>query len=1555
MGTNPVFSEVIGISFDVNSFAESIKQLQEMWQNALKEMSGDSPVVGVGNMDGVTAALSKVGEDVKALGTNYSAAIDQVFEKLNVKVTESAKKISVDAKKAAADALSEIADQVERGTDSQAVFNDALNNYLRRGMNPNQLTTRGQQLAHESIADQSVGVDFDKLTAKQREWYVNYEQVLAQAEDRMVEFASKQVEVEEAAWRKIGLLQDQAMKEDAARTAAKQRASEQEEASAQRMGVLQSQAGKEDESRAAAKRRAQEQEEAFQQKLGVLQSQAIKEDEARSAAKVNSLAKEEAAAQRMGVIQSNAMREDEARATAQEQSERRMVALQEAAYKEDQARTEAKLRALQQEEDAIQRVGRMQAAAEAEDKRRSDAQQKAAIKADPVASFKSSFSENFSADNLGNLAGMATIGATIGVAYEAMSKLVGLFKDGFEYAQEMQEATAKLQGVIASNVELSKDFQTNFEMAGEAASSLHQKFQDAAIQYGTSVEILERGFKQLVDGGGVSMVRNLDEAAQLSIKLGIALQAAGKDADTSRAIMSELPKMLEGTEKPSSFILETLGLTVEQWNKLIASAKVHHDLLDQVSSLTENYAKVAENAANRQAALTASIGLEVKRIMADGEGDAFSGWTEALKEVKQFLSDHKVQIEAIVSVIMDAVSGLGSLLGTLLKSLFTTNGLKQEWQLVGATILTVVEGVALLAKTLSVVVSITEKFVNALTSPGNWAHMKDSLKEAVDYAKAQFSELGNTINEAGKHVVTAATGISFATGTDDHTKDNPLGGKTPADTAPKKFNDGPLTLLKQQYELHMKEINDAFELEKQNNAILVAENAKDQKQADADVSTAAVEAHKRQIDLIAEYRAKATALVNGKTGANPKDVATFGGVLDQKAEAADRAEAQRLFQEKLAQVKQQQTEQRQADNDDIAAVKRVTEEHIAAIQKRGSAYHGLTVQMVDEERSYLTQAKQAIDASYDAQIREANQNVELVKKLTAEKVAFDDQWTAKLQANSQERSNAELRAYERTEQARLKAEQDSITASSHHGARDKQDSVVQLYNASQAQVKYAADVKASTERVLEFARAHGVSGDALVALEQRVTDADAKLQEGQNQSSQARQRVIDSSPEGASLTNLGGSLKDAFGDFSQSGKDFTSNFTGAVQNLGEAINVFHDSTNNIMNAFHNGGILGGAGATASTLGGVASSLSKSITGAFGSALGVAGPIGSAIGGLFTAVSSILSQKALETAETITKNLTNINNAYSDQTATLIQTLQAVQAQRQDAINELSGIKGGQDQLDKLLPQMDQEIAQLQLQIKQAKITFENSLQDLQLNNTALSGAFDKWQQINQQVQAYLSAGGSVVVANKYISDSLEQMKTAAGDSLNQGYQQAISDAESLNNLIQQRMQMERQEAETEFNTINGDALERRGTKAIDEGTQLQQEKAQYQQQMDSLNAQVDLTQQKVNLEGQIFNIAMSTSQLQQESNALQIQQLQEQLTILKGQQAIYNGITQGANGQYGMSQTLMNQIGVVNIVVQSGGTAGDDSASSPQDYADAVSGVLNSWARYGLGTNLAKT
>jgi hypothetical protein len=145
------------------------------------------------------------------------------------------------------------------------------------------------------------------------------------------------------------------------------------------------------------------------------------------------------------------------------------------------------------------------------------------------------------------------------------------------------------------------------------------------------------------------------------------------------------------------------------------------------------------------------------------------------------------------------------------------------------------------------------------------------------------------------------------------------------------------------------------------------------------------------------------------------------------------------------------------------------------------------------------------------------------------------------------------------------------------------------------------------------------------------------------------------------------------------------------------------------------------------------------------------------------------------------------------------------------------------------------------------------------------------------VKQYIDAGGSLQTAAEYLNQQLQQQDQALQDQLNQGDQTAIQDAIQLNNLIQQRVQMMKDEAATEFGIINAGSLERQVSSAVVVGNQLQKQREQYDLQLESLNDQVTLETEKVNAESQIFDINKSLAQLQADSNALTIASLNEQL------------------------------------------------------------------------------
>jgi hypothetical protein len=178
-------------------------------------------------------------------------------------------------------------------------------------------------------------------------------------------------------------------------------------------------------------------------------------------------------------------------------------------------------------------------------------------------------------------------------------------------------------------------------------------------------------------------------------------------------------------------------------------------------------------------------------------------------------------------------------------------------------------------------------------------------------------------------------------------------------------------------------------------------------------------------------------------------------------------------------------------------------------------------------------------------------------------------------------------------------------------------------------------------------------------------------------------------------------------------------------------------------------------------------------------------------------------------------------------------------------------------------------------------TFQDSVTVLQAGGTELQNWTKTWMDINKQVQDYLAAGGDIATANQFLNDSLAAQTQDVLDNLNGGQQQAIQDAISLNQLVQQRIDLERQEAQTEFGITSQNAIEKRTSVGEQVASQLSNQKYDYNEQLQDLNNQISLDQQKVDLESQVFDIATDTATLQLESNQLTLASLQEQLETYK--------------------------------------------------------------------------
>ena len=307
-----------------------------------------------------------------------------------------------------------------------------------------------------------------------------------------------------------------------------------------------------------------------------------------------------------------------------------------------------------------------------------------------------------------------------------------------------------------------------------------------------------------------------------------------------------------------------------------------------------------------------------------------------------------------------------------------------------------------------------------------------------------------------------------------------------------------------------------------------------------------------------------------------------------------------------------------------------------------------------------------------------------------------------------------------------------------------------------------------------------------------------------------------------------------------------------------------------------GGVLGGVGSLLSS-GPVSDALSM---------IPVVGSIVKPLGDAFSFIGDMFVAQARNIAKSIDQQVTAINNTYQTGQATLQQTINDLEAQRASAISQLSGVKGGQDQLNNLLPGLDQEIASLEEQAANLEKTFEDSVTALMSGGTELQSWTQTWQNINKQVEDHLAAGGNMATANAFLAGTLANQQQTIVDSLVSGQQQAVQDAINLNNLLQQRVDLMRQEQQAEFGIETQNAIEKRESTGVQVASQLANQRYSYNEQLDQLNYQITAAQQKVDLESQVFTIAQSTAALEAESNAMTLYSLQEQLSVYQQMQQI---------------------------------------------------------------------
>ncbi|MBI3406378.1 MAG: hypothetical protein HY046_13065, partial [Acidobacteria bacterium] len=316
---------------------------------------------------------------------------------------------------------------------------------------------------------------------------------------------------------------------------------------------------------------------------------------------------------------------------------------------------------------------------------------------------------------------------------------------------------------------------------------------------------------------------------------------------------------------------------------------------------------------------------------------------------------------------------------------------------------------------------------------------------------------------------------------------------------------------------------------------------------------------------------------------------------------------------------------------------------------------------------------------------------------------------------------------------------------------------------------------------------------------------------------------------------------------------------------------------------------------------------------------------------------------------IRQNFEQITAAYREGSLTLSQAIQRIEAQRADAIRQLSGKKGGRKELDKLLPQFDAALADLRARQQAIFEQFDSQL-DLLRVGEAFRDVAGQVRDVVRQYRTYVDAGGDLANANEFLSRSLEQIRSDASLALAEGEQQAIEDALHLNDLLRERAQLLSDSAEEERKIRSRGVLERQRTVAQDKSSELEEARRKRDERLAELDQDIQLAQLKVDSEARVFNLASERVTLETrllELRAAEFDREAAQLAVLRD---VVAGILPGSTGLLGITPALRTELnlGNVQIFVGEGSTPTQARATGEEVIEGMLRALVRDRTRFGL-------
>lgn len=1573
MATSPVFTEVIDVSFDLASFQQSLDKMVNLVKEAYSQMSGmgidGNAVLGTSAVAGFNEEIGQLRSALEMLGQDFLSN----FTKVQTAVVETAGKSAQSAKaaieetdaaqtksiKAQLEGLAQFARSSEQAWE---IYKQAAKTALDAGLNPKSLTPGAQASTFSAIREQ-MPTDADKeamfrgFTPDTKQWFADYAQYLSKIEASTAEAADQITAEWESAQRKqVGVY---------------------EQAQAQMESALGKRTALEIESLARSANANEENAAKFRSLTTSFVGDGLNPKSLSQSAQFQVFNELQKWMETSGAL-------------GQETFSKLTGAQQEwfVNYAQGIADMENKTRDFFAEQERLA-VEAAEAAEAADQKWMQDRGQLIArAQAEMERALKPKEEDG---GLFGGTLGMAQTLIEFQLMMKAIQGVTDLIKapyeiikGGIEYLNQTQIKADEIRGVIQDNVKFSGDWEAQLQKVDIAAGAVMRKLQDVAIADHLKLPDLTNSFKTLSNAGGANFVKDMNDMVRLAELFNLAMKASGTSTETTRKLVSEIPKALEGTEAPSSRLLLVLHMSAEEFKKMREQALEQKDLVAQLEERLQPYLQSLGRVQEHHEQIVERLELMKNRWEGLAAAPVMDVLDKAMSGFADWCDKNKDKVNDLAGAIGDAATALVKFLSIPLPGVHSDDGH-------------------------SLVASAASKIGGAIDNTLAFfdGHKTFDQQEAEQKAAAQaaLKKAQNTVNGVNFDTTSVMSEPFTAT-------------HKPGDLDADKNGADRLRELHEKFSGEIDGIKNDTQKAIQGVDDLLAKSAIASQDA-ADQKIAALEAEKQRVnDLIAKYKELAS-----HTGAKGTQVAQFKTRLDNTAtqttgdggsidtaegkaqEAADKDAFERkqqyirdtlkaytdLHNAQISLAKASGANEAEVARD-IAAINEETynknvqllqndldantadttkrahlEQELAdmkavhAVQQQLDSKKVADAEIADAMRSIKEQ--EAIGMAgvhqHEAAVAQMQENGANGGKLRAENQALAQEYLRVVDAAltevralllASEAKNGETEATRklRVELAQLTAERQKAQNSVNTANRNSHQltPIGPATSGGNQKAQIDADTKAVT------AAAEKVAEDLAQVLKATMSgDADAikehtaALQEDTDSlnAAVAQKQSDQSQQQGAAIDKIfGPGFKDDWDSASTGMQKFEVGLDGAAN----ALKTLPGMLGGVISDFKSGNVLGGIGGAMGAAGGIVSMIPGGQ---------LAGGIMSAVGSIVQSISGLFTSAAKHIAEQIDNEISVINAAYSTGDANLITTLNSLKDERNKAISQLSGQKGGQDELMKILGQLDPEINQLWAQVKQIQETFDqgfNVAQVLSKHSQSLADFLSKWQQLNKQVADYIGAGGSIQTATQMLQDSLQQMKEDATDQLRQGYEGAINDALQLNDLIQQRTVLEKQWAQQVFDAANGDALERRGSAAIDHMQDYSYQKQQYQEQLENLNSQISLTQQKVDAEGKIFDIAKSYSGLLEQSNEQQLLDLQEQIQKWKDIKAIADGITY-QNGKYGINpgSSLNLGTGAINIVL-GGDIATEDGKVIAKEIADALTQALQTLARYGNGNTL---